>query len=311
MNEELEPDPGFVDRLEWQLETELRRRRAFGPPLKRYINWRHAGLLTTVVLSVVAGYGMALAARYYHDSAEKNLLLGQAEAAVQLAEARVSLTEAYVEELRKRASAGLQGPNDMEALDLELDQARRDLERARLDRQEIDISGEPVRQDLSAPLLEGRDFVSERLRIELAVREDRVRLVRAELEKAQRDLVSGRGDQRQLEPLRQDLLIAEKTTEEPGRDLELRAAYLSGRRSAPEVMALSRLFQARIGLETAEARRTLAQDFVASARHSKGNGLDSPFRLKQAEFEFLAADIQVRLARLEVEHLERQLSGGR
>ncbi len=307
MNEELEPDPQFIDRLEWQLETDLRRRHAFAFSPTRYVNWRHAGLLTTVILSVIAGYGVALAARYYHDSAERNLLLCQAEAAVQLAEARVSLTEAYAEELRKRPSADLQGPNDLEQLDVELNQMRRDLERARLDRQEIIVSGQPVRQDLSAPLLEGRDFVSERLRIELAVRKDRVRLVRAAFEKAQRDLVSGRGNQQQLEPLRQDLLITEKTIEGPERDLELRAAYLSGRRSAQEVMALSRLFQARIELDTAEARRTLAEGFVTSTRNAMGKGQDSPFRLRQAEFEFFAADIQARLARLEVEHLERQL----
>lgn len=269
--------------------------------------WAFAARLATVLLLVAIGYGAAVAARHYHDSSEKRLLIAEADAAIVLAGARVSLVEAYTGDLAKQVAAGTGDPDNLAVSRMELSQATRELERARLNRLEIEYTGQPARDQLSAPLAGGRDFVSERLRLELEAQDDRLRMIRDALKQAERDEAAGNGDVSRIEGLRQELVFAGKVREPLEFRLGLRASYLSGRRTAQEVSALAKLPQARARLEAAKARSAVVSSFAESLQESGGRA--SPMDVRQAEFETVAAEVEERLARLEVEHLERQLAG--
>lgn len=307
MNDNIGPDPGFLERLEWQLASEVRRRRRSIFASRRRRARSYAARLVTVLMLVSAGYGAAVAARHYRDSSEKRLLVAEADAAIVLAGARVSLLEDFTGDLAKEVAAGTADPTNLAVSRMELSQAGRDLERARLNRLEIEYTGQPARDQLSAPPAGGRDFVSERLRLELEAQDDRLRVIRDSLKQAESDAAAGRSHVGWVESLRQELLLAEKVREPLEFRLELRASYLSGRRTAQEVSALAKLAQARARLEAAKARSAMISSFAESLR--KSGGTTSPTEVRLAEFETLAAGVEERLARLEVEHLELQLGG--
>jgi hypothetical protein len=332
-DQNLEPDPSFVDRLERQLASEWRHSAAS----RRGRIRTHAPKLATVVLSILAGYGASLAARHYLDSSDKELLLAEASAAVELAEARLGLAETQFAEVQKQVSAGQVDATSLAVSDLELSQIRRELERTRLDYQEIQASGNPVRNQLSAPLVTGRDFVSERLRLELAALHDRVRMTRATLQQAEREVATGVSDGRSVEHMQHEI-SADSSNDKSGRkgksivsdersvgqmqheismwetemrdveqQLDLRASYLAGTQSAQEVAARARLFQARSRLEGAMAKSAMTRANADIARRSFSMGTLPSLDLKHVEFEVIASDVEERLARLEVQHLERQL----
>jgi len=320
-DQNLEPDPNFIDRLERQLASEWRR---FAASRRGRIR-TYAPKLATVVLSILAGYGASLAARHYLDSSDKELLLAEASAAVELAEARLGLAETQFAEVQKQVSAGQVDETSLAVSDLELSQIRRELERTRLDYQEIQASGNPVRNQLSAPLVAGRDFVSERLRLELAALHDRVRMTRATLQQAEREVATGVSDGRSVGQMQHEISAVRKPEagaevplvrmdemwENEMRDVEqqldLRASYLAGRQSAQEVAARARLSQARSRLERAMAKSAMTRANADIARRSFSMGTLPSLDLKHVEFELIASDIEERLARLEVQHLERQL----
>ena len=239
--------------------------------------------------------------------------------------------------IQKQVSAGQVDATSLAVSDHELSQIRRELERTRLDYLEIQASGNPVRNQLSAPLVAGRDFVSERLRLELAALHDRVRMTRSTLQQAEREVATGVSDGRSVGHVQLEIFV-DSSNDKSGRkgklivsdgrsvgqmqheismwetemrdveqQLDLRASYLAGRQSAQEVAARARLLQARSRLEGAMAKSAMTRTNADNARRSFSMGTLPSLDLKHAEFEVIASDVEERLARLEVQHLERQL----
>jgi hypothetical protein len=259
-----------------------------------------------VVVSILAGYGAALAERHYQGASDRERLLAEAAGAVELAEARVGLVEAQVTELRKKVETGVLPNTTLAAYETELSLVRRELERARLERDEVEASGQPVRTQLSSPLVAGRDFVSERLRLEIQDRQDRLQRCRADQQQAERNFAAGVNDGRQIEQMRYEVSLLESEVREAEYELELRVSYLAGKRAAHELAPLSQISRARARLEAAAAKRERARAAADWARKSFANGTLPPLDVKAAEFELTATEVEERLARVEVEHLERQ-----
>ena len=81
-----EPDSQFVEHLEWQIRSSLRRRDRFALPVPSGA-LRVARTAALVLLSLMGGAGAVVAAERIQDSRERELLLAQTSIEVDMAAA--------------------------------------------------------------------------------------------------------------------------------------------------------------------------------------------------------------------------------
>jgi hypothetical protein len=281
------PDPQFVERLEWQLRSEVRRQDRFAPPARSRRALRSA---STVLLSLLVGFATATAAQQIGDRRNAGYLRLQAEGAVELAEIRVRFVQEMLEAAEARADTDAHDPRYMR---WELRQAQWDLERARLQVEEIDATHESPRDDLVAPLVAGRDFVRERLELERAMLEARAEMVRGEA--TPRGAVDSRAGM-EHEVARVEAQIARIDA-----DLDLRARFLGGAASGEQILRTQRAEQAQARLSLAESRIEEGAARLAGVRQRQARGQADTVDVRAAEFELAAARLDARLARLDVQ----------
>ena len=166
MSKRIEPDPQFVDRLEWQLASEFRRREHLKPAPGRIAVPRSVAVLSLAAGVLLLGVAATKAADLIKDSWRKKIEIARLETEVKIKTALLDLMKDRSAQADNRSSLGLVGED--EALDAKsgAESAAADLEKSVLDLEEAKESGEAPRNELYAPLVGGRDFVGERLEIE-------------------------------------------------------------------------------------------------------------------------------------------------
>ena len=103
-----------------------------------------------------------------------------------------------------KAELGMIARADVAAIELELQSMQTNLDVIRLNLEEIQASSIPVRDDLAAPRVGQRDFVSERLRLAMLLAQKRLELFKARVStgmatqsdelKAQIEVLSAQGE---------------------------------------------------------------------------------------------------------------------
>jgi len=166
MSKRIEPDPQFVDRLEWQLASEFRRRELLKPAPGRIAVPRSVAVLSIAAGVLLLGVAATKAADLIKDSWRKRIEIARLETEVKIKTALLALMKDRSAQADNRSSLGLVGED--EALDAKsgAESASAALEKSVLDLEEARESGETPRNELYAPLVGGRDFVGERLEID-------------------------------------------------------------------------------------------------------------------------------------------------
>ena len=166
MPSRFEPDNQFVDRLEWQLTSEFRRRDRLKPAPGRIAIPRSVAALGLAAGILLLGVAAIKAADVIKDSWRKKIEVARLETEVKIKTALLALMKDRAAQAGNRSSLGLVGED--EALDARsgAESASAALEKSMLDLEEARESGQAPRNELYAPLVGGRDFVGERLEIE-------------------------------------------------------------------------------------------------------------------------------------------------
>jgi hypothetical protein len=160
-----EPTPEFARFLEWQVTTAVRRQSRFAePPRPAFV--KHLGIAAMVVVSVLIGAGGVTAAGRVQANQQTKTLLAQQATEVLVAQWQVDAAKQATELAKRQVAAGTATQETMAAAEKDLQLAMLALKKASLGTEEIGASGKPVQDDLAAPLVGTRDFVSERLQID-------------------------------------------------------------------------------------------------------------------------------------------------
>lgn len=212
-----QPTPEFRDYLEGEVTRAWRRERSF-------VRLRSVAV---ALAFLAAGTTAGLASAQIRESAQRDSLLEVALSDMSLAALRLELARArHVDEL-KRAKVGLVSPASLASAESELRGMEAAAARAKLNVDEIRATSLPPRDDLNAPLAGTRDFVLERLQLDLFVAQ-------------------------------QQLTAAEQANTEIERQVSVGVAT----ELAPLDAALE-VARARAALGTLAERRTLRQEFIA------------------------------------------------
>jgi len=308
MRKTYEPDSRFIERLEWQLASECRRReriRASG----RITVPRRAVTVAVMTGILLAGVAATKAADYIKDSWRKKIEMARVETDVELKKVRLESLLELAARTEDLFANGLVREEESLATKTGVELAALDLERSQMNLDEVRASGLPPRGELHAPLADGRDFVSERLTIEVKSLQADLEILAKHWERSKRlaDQALVPAD----EPGRIETEIGARKAMIDGvlKRLDLRRRYVAGEITAREVEIEARMTVAEGNLGRARAKADFLKKELDHLADLEAKGMVTPMETRQLRYGLDAAMAELKLATLEIEVLRKVKQG--
>ena len=305
MPENFEPDSQFLDKLEWQLASEFRRMGRLKPATGKIAvpRWVVAFSLAAGVL--LTGVAAIKAADSIKGAWRKKIEVARLETDIKLKSAFLEFKKELTAKAETQASLGLIREDEYLWRKSGAERAALDLERARLDLEEVKDSGELPRNELYAPAVDGRDFVGERLVIDRKVLELDLELRRARLERLKRRVDLGLVPRDGLDEAMASTALQEAGIGDIEKRLDLRKRFLAGAMTAEEVEIQDRMTAAERDLRQARSTVDSMKKRLESLQAKEAVGMISDTEVQQAQFGLSYAQAQLSLALLEKDVLSK------
>lgn len=289
------PTAAFRDYLEDEVATAFRRGRGR----------RRLRLAALMLASLAMGAAAGLAAAQIGDVPRRDSLLAAASADSALVALRLDLARAAAADASAKARVGLLAPASLVAPEADLRTVEAQAMRARLNLEEIRASSQPPRDELSAPLVHGRDFVLERIQVDLVAAQHQLAAAERSSEETERRVRAGAegelpGLEAELEVVRARAVfgvLAERRT--------LRREFLA--KATTEAQLARRLRQAELRFDAQVAKQgtQLSAERLALARKRQAVGLVDQIEVLKAELELRERERELQLLAQQLRQLAR------
>lgn len=296
-----EPTPDFRAHLHWQIETALRREsRLVAPVTSPPRRWLAA--LVVVSALAVGGIGGVASARV-QDARNRDRLIESVRSEQALAQLRVDLARADYQDARRRFEVGTTDRESLEAAERRLREMETALAKLQLDIAEIRASSASPRNELDAPLVGDRDFVRERLALELENAQRALVAAERRVESARGRVEIGTGTRAALLQAEAQLAQSRVEMQRLRAMLDMRQRALRGEIKAEDLARNVRSVTLTLQLERAQREIQLARQRVEELRRSVDVGMATPLDFKRAEVELLEREVELKRLREELEKL--------
>jgi hypothetical protein len=294
------PRTEFRNALERDVVRAFQREMEAGPAFRPRRRHRAVLLLT---LGLLLGAGTGFATAQVRDMQSRNELLEVATASLRLAEVRVSLAQTQLERARKMHDAGVLSRREMLRVEAELQDLVSKRDAIALEMEEVRISSSPARDELWAPLVGGRDFVRDRLRLQALATERRLRSIEAEMVELERAVATGAVDALVAQDAKMRVMAAQRELEAFARRESLRREFLE-KNLSPEAVARSlQLIDATSAIQTAQQQMELAGMRLQLSRDRMRIGAASELEVKRAEVDLLELELRLQSLKRQLEAL--------
>jgi multidrug resistance efflux pump len=300
-----EPDSLFLERLEWQLTSEFRRANRLKSPSGKIAVPRGIIALALVVGGLTTGVAAIKAAEYVKDSWRKKIEIARAETEVNLKKAHLESVREMESRAKMQVSDGLIQDEEYQMMRFAAERAELDLKKSMLNLDEVKISGEIPSNELFAPLVGGRDFVSERLEIEREEIERDSELLKSRLRRIEQLVEAHLAPGDQLAHIQADIAAQEVTIGRIQKQLALRRRFLGGEITAQEVEIQDRLAVAERNMHLARSKVDALEVQMKRLKALEAEGMISETEIKQLQFALTAAQAELKLAGLEMDVLQK------
>ncbi len=310
MNMNQNADPDFVKALEWQLRSSLRRNEAVAATSRRLrMTWPKVFASVALVAgSMFLGAAGTYAVTYEDDRAARELLIAKIQAQLEIAEMLHAHHAQALAEKQPLAEKGYIPDSEIRRLELPLVSSESEMQRRRLDLEEVSITGREPNNALSAPLVDGRDFVTARLKTEERPIERQLAIAAKELDRLRRLAKS-------LIVLDYEVDAAEARFQQIAVGLDglrrrqlLRARFLAAELTPKEVELHALQEQARTAREVAARQVPVMAEQLEHLRILAQKGAIDRAKVREMEIALQSMQAQIRLAELELQILEKKLS---
>jgi len=306
-----EPREDFMNQLELRLRADLRHRRLTAWRPRAWIlqsRWALAGMVLALSIGSMAMGGGIVAARYEaRFSEQRDLLLQSFEQRDVIARQRLALVTQQLRDAQQRVAVGIDPPDAVSAVQARVTEADAEVKAIELDIAEIRASGREPMQSPSAPLVAGRDFVTERWKLEMAVPTAALAVERARMQATRGRVEVGIANPAEVDAIATRVIELESAVATLHRKLELRQTFLKG--GVPPATADLQALEA----ETEIRRRTLLHRIDASRRRVQEIkakiqvGTANPLELAEAELHMQELELAVKKADYELLLIRKQL----
>jgi hypothetical protein len=303
MSEKYVPDETFVERLEWQLGSEYRRaalrnsaggRIAVPRPLAAAALL--AGLLTT-------GVTVIKASEVIKDSWRKKIEIARAETDLRLDQVRRDAARDAAARIENQFSLGLVREDEALTAKDAVRKAELALERSLLNKAEVAASGEGPRSEIYAPVVGGRDFVGERLALDIRHAAMDGAAQERRQERLTRLIQLGLISKEELGTAQAESSVGKALLDKLRKRLELRRRFVDGHVTAEQAEIEDRLAAAEENLQSARAKADDLKGRLAHLETLLAVGTISAAEVQDARAALGAAQAEQKLAALEIEVL--------
>jgi multidrug resistance efflux pump len=312
-----EPDERFIDGLEQQLRRGIERRARLDPtdhPTRR-IRSKGTNMLATaslMVLSLTLGATGTFAVVHRDVAPQRELHLQKTAIRLERAQVRLEQHRADLAELLPLVEQGLAGDGVAARYRQKAALAESAVRRRELDLKETRITGRAPVDDLTAPLVDGADFVVQRLSAQLVPVELHLREVRAEIDRTELLVARSMVSDHELSRVRAELDEAEHALVRLQMRIELRRSFVRGEVTAKEAELRALLRDAEADHTVAAARLRVSRSGLQrlTALHEHGAVTASDLRearveARDAESDLALAEVQLQLIRRRLEPFDR------
>jgi outer membrane protein TolC len=298
-----QPSPEFVKNLEWQIQTSVRRKNRFSRPVSR-TPVRIVQLAALVVISVFVGAAGVVATEQVQESKQKQLEIAKMEYQLQIAELQLQYRQVQLEELQRQHQAGLVNEEALKAAEHGVQEAEAELAQLRLNMEEIRLSGREPLDDIAAPLVGDRDFVSDRLRLMFEVANARQAAVETRLARVRTLREAGLARQPDEQEMQAALMEAQFRVRNIQTQMQLRQRFLNEEISKDDLEKELKLVEARNSLQMLEQRMQVLRIRFARVQQLHEQNMVSRLEVLQSELQLRELEAELQLTRLRIEMLQ-------
>jgi outer membrane protein TolC len=300
-----EPREQFVDRLADQIHDDIRRRNRsvqgsvwpwwlLQSPIKAA-----AALAVVVIVSMGLG-GIVVAAAYQAQTNEqRNILVASYEQRVELAKRRLAIEKEQLQTVEQRVAVGIESPEAALEGRSKVAQAEAQVRLLELQIAEVRTTGREPGNTVTSPLVSGRDFVSDRWRIEMSVSRSALDLEAARLSAAERRVAVGVGNPIDVESSKTRIVELQASLRGFEKKLDIRQRFL--KREMDASLADLRVLEA----ETEQRRETLAPRMELARKAEKDVAMrvntGTAQRVELLEVQLRLAELSAEMARADME----------
>jgi hypothetical protein len=300
MPKSFEPDSQFVDKLEWQLASEFRRMSRLKPAAGKVAVPRWVVAFSLVAGVLLMGVAAIKAADSIKGAWRKKIEIAKLETDLKLKRAILEFRKESASKAEKQASLGLIREDEVLTMKLVVERLAQGIERSDLDLEEVKASGETPRNELYAPAVHGRDFVSERLGIARKVLELDLGSRRERIEKRLKSMVDlGLTPRDEMDESQASIAFQEAEIGDIEKRLVLRKRFLAGTITAEEVEIEDRMTDAERDLRLAQSTVDSLKKRLESLQAKEAVGMISKTEVEKVQFSLSYAQAQLSLALLE------------
>jgi outer membrane protein TolC len=296
-----EPSAEFRAHLEWQIQSALRRDSQLSQPVGGHLRHPRAALII-VAAFVFGGIAMA-AAGQLKESRQRDALIETARSEESLLRVRLDLARAEYDQARRRFETGTAARETLSAAEREVNGMETALKRLRIDIDEIQATSAAPRNDLPAPLVGQRDFVRERLTLDLETAQRALIAAEQSLAEAAKRVKTGLVPAAAQMQAEVEVLRARAALQLVQARLEQRQRWMSGLISADGLIRTMRQTESTVQRERVQRELEIARARVEDVRRLVTLGLATPIDLKRAELEVLEREAELQRLRQEIEML--------
>jgi hypothetical protein len=293
--------PEFRAHLEWQIQSSMRRETRFGEPVKTgQPRLRAAAML--VLAMAVGGIAVGASAEL-QDARERQAVLDGAQSELKLVRLRIELARADFEQARQRFEVGAVGRETLQAAERELRAQESALARLQLDIEEAQLSSAAPRNELQAPLVGGRDFVRERLMLELRAAQRQLTAAEQAMQQARQRVEVGTAPHATVLGAELEVAEARAQLKQLQGTIELREQAMRGEIKAEEVAAMQRRMELMLHRDRLRREIELGRKRIDDVRQQVATGVASQLDLKRAEVELLERETELQRVGRELDQL--------
>jgi hypothetical protein len=289
-----EPTPEFRAHLEWEVVRAVRDegRREWMRPGARFRGLRAAAVILVAV--AMGAMAAALPAQVRSDR-QRDTLLAAKETELQLARTRLEVARAEFDEMRLKYDSGVIGREAFAAAQADLGRMESQLARVQLDLQEIRASAKAPRDDLPAPLVDGRDYVRARLEQALVAAQKELSAAEVEAEEVKRRALVGAAPRLRVLEAQAELARQKAEMQRLAGELDLRRRFLARELKPGEVALEAQRLQIESELRAVQMQRELADARLEKVKEAAKAGAAERVELLRAQLD--AAEQQAALER--------------
>ena len=305
-----EPRDAFVSGLEDRLRAELARHRV-ATPASRWIPQSRRGLaLATaaiVLVSMMIGGGVVAAAYEVQQNELRDMLVGTYQQRLALAAQRADLARQQLRDVEGRVATGLETPATARDARLKVTEAEAELRVMQIDLDEVRATGREPMKTVSAPLVSGRDLVSDRWRVEMSVKAAALEAARQDAQFAQTRFDVGLANADEVQTAGAKPIELESALLLGQQKIAIRQTFLGGRITA--VVADLRVLEAEIEQRHAAVARRIdfARRQLTYTRTRVEIGTLNPVDVALAELRLLELELALKKAEYDLALIRKQI----